>query len=288
MAPRPPFSKRIDAQSIEDHLAPRPGIPDGLMFSLLTFLEYHYTQKVPRVVPARRTPKQLRVQHLARLTGKDLPDTYDELMYEFRNNHELLLDAIDHALKYPDSKVQSGHDAASLIGSYLDDARSVYGVFYLDADEYQLVLRQPPEMTTLIEEVLTKRDRASEHLRQAWSQAFSRDGTDPNSASVTATMAIEAAAKDIIIPDDPKATLGKMISAMEHKPEKWTTDFESSDEDSVKTVIGMMKMVWKGHLRHGDPDQPLDVPESRCEMILHTAVLLVHWFQSGRVRPASS
>jgi len=75
-----------------------------------------------------------------------------------------------------------------------------------------------------------------------------------------------------------------MIAAMEAKPTKWATDLTSPDLDGVGTVIGMMKAVWKGHLRHGNPSEPLDVPAERCEMIVHSAALLVHWFTSGRMR----
>ena len=286
MAPRPPLSRRKDKQSIEDYLAPRPGIPDGLLPSFVNFLENHFTYVVPRVLPARRAVRKNRVLHLARRIELNLPSTHSDLMYEFHHNEELVLDAIDHVLKFPESDIQSGYSAAELIAGYLSDARSVYDVFQVGDDEYELVFRQPSEVTELVEGVLTKRDRASDHLRQAWSHAFGRDEPDPNAACMAATMAIEAVAKDTIIPDNSMATLGRMISAMEDKSDKWTTDFGSSYEDSVETVTGMMKMVWQGHLRHGDPEQPLDVPEDRCEMILHTAVLLVHWFQSGRIRLA--
>ena len=61
-----------------------------------------------------------------------------------------------------------------------------------------------------------------------------------------------------------------MIAAMEAKPTKWATYLTSPDLDGVGTVIGMMKAVWKGHLRHGNPNEPLDVPSERCEMIVHS------------------
>ncbi len=75
-----------------------------------------------------------------------------------------------------------------------------------------------------------------------------------------------------------------MLKVVEAKPEKWTTVFESSDAGSLETVISMMQMMWKGHLRHGNPEEPIDVSTEQCEMIVHTAALLVHWFGSGRIK----
>ena len=86
----------------------------------------------------------------------------------------------------------------------------------------------------------------------------------------------------MVIPDDPEPTLGKMCSAVRAKPEKWETD--STFVGGVQTVLAMMDMVWKGHLRHGDEDAPLEVPQEAAEMTVQTAVLLVSWFRSGRIR----
>ena len=97
-----------------------------------------------------------------------------------------------------------------------------------------------------------------------------------------AVKAIEIAAKPVITPDDPVSTLGKMIGAIRDKPDKWETDSEF--DGSVNTVLSMMEMVWKGHLRHGDETAPLEVTQESAEMTVQTAVLLVSWFRSGRIR----
>ncbi|MCY4104684.1 MAG: hypothetical protein OXG55_15725 [bacterium] len=209
----------------------------------------------------------------------------------FCQDEELLLDAIDHALRYPDVRQRdtyiehNPHDSARTLKSHLADARSVYDVFHIKDLEYELGYRQPSEITTLIEDVVSSRTRAAEHLQRAWSLAFSRD-PELNSACVEAAKAIEAAARDTIEPNNSRATLGTMIAAMKAKPMKWTTDLTSPDLDGIEIVINLMTTVWKGHLRHGNPNEPLDVTGQRCEMIVHTAALLVHWFSSGRVKQA--
>lgn len=286
MTPKPPWSVRKDRKRTDEFFVLREGIPEGLGNSLMDFLASHYTGRYDDVAVAR-------VERLARVVGRDLPRSRSELLTLFLQNEELMLDAIDHALSYPaedaynpyNRSAQNVHMRAQELKSCFDEARSVYDVFRVDGPEYELGYRQPPEITELVEDVTSNRDRASEHLRRAWSLAFSRD-SDPNAACVEATKAIEAAAGATIEPSNPRATLGTMIAAMEAKSSKWATDLTSPSLDGVGTIIGMMKTVWKGHLRHGNPDDPLDVPAERCEMIVHSAALLVHWFSSGRVRQA--
>ena len=278
MAPRPPWSVRKNRKSVDEFYVLREGIPDGLMNSLIDFLSVHYTIGYSDV-------RVERTEHLARITGRSLPRDRQQLLTAFLRDEDLLLDAIDHVLAYPDFNIQVPWEAAEMVKSYLDDARSVYDIFHIGGDEYKIDYRQPPEITQLVEHVTSDGSRAAEHLRRAWLLAFSRDA-DPNAACVEATKAIEAAARDTVEPNNTRATLGTMIAAMEAKPTKWATDLTSPDLDGVGIVIGMMKAVWKGHLRHGNPNDPLDVPAERCEMIVHSAALLVHWFSSGKVRQA--
>ena len=73
-----------------------------------------------------------------------------------------------------------------------------------------------------------------------------------------------------------------MCTAIRDKPDKWETDSEF--DGSVNTVLAMMDMVWRGHLRHGDESAPLEVSQEAAEMTVQTAVLLVSWFRSGRIR----
>ena len=224
-----------------------------------------------------------RTEHLARLTERELPQFPGELRELVSHDPELLLDAIDHALQYPGPNEAELLDLLDRVVSYLDDARSVYDVVRLDGLKCELAWRQPPELTEIVANVTSDRSRASDHLRRAWSHAFARQ-PDPSAACIEAAKAVEAAARATIEPNNPKATLGTMLKAVEVKPEKWTTVFESSDARSLETVISMMRMIWKGHLRHGNPEEPLDVSTEQCEMIVHTAALLVHWFGSGRIK----
>ena len=274
MTPRPPWSKRQTSESIEEFFVLREGVPDGLRNSLLGIFEDYFIRRGH--VDVERT------EHLARLTERDLPQYLGLLRELVSDDPELLLDAIDHALQHPRPVTQPSGLLERVV-SYLDDARSVYDVAQLDGWKCELVWRQPPELTEIVAKVTSDRSRASDHLRRAWSHAFARQ-PDPSAACIEAAKAVEAAALATVEPNNRRATLGTMLKAMEAKPEKWTTVFESSDAGSLETAISMMRMIWKGHLRHGNPEEPIDVSTEQCEMIVHTAALLVHWFSSGLIK----
>ena len=249
----------------------REGVPDGLQGSLLEIVYAYYG----------RSPKgPTRVAHLARLTDRALHEP-DNLLDVVEDDHELLLDAVDHALSYPNLD----HDPeplAEAVKSFLDDARSAYDVTEADWPRFELTWRQPPEITELVEQATSARSRAADHLRRAWSHAFARE-PKPTEACLDAVKAVEAAARPTIEPNNDKATLGTMIKAVEQKPQKWTTSCPAG-AGSVETVAAMMRMIWKAHLRHGNANEPLDVPVETCEMLVHTAAVLVHWFTTGRIR----
>ena len=275
MTPRPPWSKRQTSESIEEFFVLREGVPDGLRNSLLGVFDDYFLRR--GLVDVERT------EHLARLTERQLPQYVGSLRELVSHDSELLLDAIDHALQYPGADEQASLSLLKKTMSYFDDVRSVYDVVQIDGLKCELARRQPPELTEIVAKVTSDRSRASEHLRRAWSHAFARQ-PDPSAACIEAAKAVEAAALATIEPNNPKATLGTMLKVVETKPEKWTTVFESSDAGSLETVISMMWMIWKGHLRHGNPEEPIDVSTEQCEMIVHTAALLVHWFSSGRIK----
>ena len=275
MTPRPPWSKRQTSESIEEFFVLREGVPDGLRNSLLGVFDDYFIRG--GFIDLQRT------EHLARLTGRALPQYPGELRALVWNDQELLLDAIDHLLQYPGGDPTESRHLLERVVSYLSDARSVFDVVQLDGWKCELVWRQPPELTEIVAKVTSDRSRASDHLRRAWSHAFARR-PDPSAACIEAAKAVEAAARATIEPNNPRATLGTMLKVVEAKPEKWTTVFESSDAGSLETVISMMQMMWKGHLRHGNPEEPIDVSTEQCEMIVHTAALLVHWFGSGRIK----
>ncbi|MXY09980.1 MAG: hypothetical protein F4Z00_11140 [Acidimicrobiaceae bacterium] len=230
--------------------------------------------------PGRTRTHEARLGRLERTIDRSvLPgDTRSALVFlrqALDSDDGLLLDAADVALTW------ASEDKAALLEAFSVEARSTYGVGVDEDDVYMIQRRQPEELSSLIETEATQPGRQAEHLRIAWAKCFGLH-PDLNEACTEVVKAIEVAAKPVVTPDDPLATLGKMISAVRDKPEEWETDSEF--DGSVQTVLAMMDMVWNGQLRHGDEDAPLEVSQEAAEMTVQTAVLLVSWFRSGRVR----
>lgn len=122
--------------------------------------------------------------------------------------------------------------------------------------------------------------RSHQHLVAAWMRLSGRDPY-PGGAYREAVRAVEAAAKPIVLPNDALATLGKMIRALEDKPEKWTTTLGSVDD-----VTAMMKSVWTGQLdRHGTDDEsvPLNVNQEQADAAVHICLTLTRLFGGGHV-----
>ena len=274
---KPLFSERRDG---EQSSVLHEGVPDFLFPSLLDWTLEHFLVGLS----GKNVTDQDMILRLERRARRALPPRAktdpQALVREFQDDDNLLLDAIDFVLSQ-EHFYRHGNYNLGQLESILEDAGSAYCVGTDENDSLELQFRQSEEIAALIEGEVNQPGRAADHLRNAWSRCFGRD-PDPKGACREAVEAIEVAAKPVIIPDDPVATLGKMCSAIRLKPEKWVTDSEF--DGSVETVLAMMDMAWKGHLRHGDESAPLEVSQESAEMTVQTAVLLVSWFRSERIR----
>lgn len=271
---RPPFSVRQDSEQREAFFALQTGIGDGLRPLLRTWAINMYRESERNEIDyTKLTNLELSIDQ--QVTPDSRRVDASQFSIALTSDPRLLLDAVDVSLGWAED------DDARLLEHFLKMARSEYCVGRDENGDYELQFRQTREMTELIESEANQPGRAAEHLRSAWSRCFGRD-PDPNDAYSEAVKAIEVAAKPVVTPDDPLATLGKMIGAVRDKPEKWETD--SGLDGSVQTILSMMDMVWKGQLRHGDEDAALEVSQEAAEMTVQTAVLLVSWFRSGRIR----
>ena len=273
MVVRPPLSVRQNPERLDEFQALHEGVSAGLRPSLLSWTKMRCASYGPTFA------NEAKVGHLERTINHEVVGGNRKLLPELEKSlavdDDLLLDAADVALTWA-----SAHEVA-LLEAFFVEARSTYGIGVDEDDVYMIQLRQPEELSRLIEAEATQPGRPAEHLRIAWSRCFGLH-SDLNEACTEVVKAIEVAAKPVVTPDDPLATLGKMIGAIRLKPEKWETD--SGFGGSVQTVLAMMDMVWKGQLRHGDEDAPLEVSQEAAEMTVQTAVLLVSWFRSNRIR----
>ena len=274
---RPPFSirKNRDPESRERYETLRDGVPSGLLLTLLNFVVEYI--RGPTDLRGHQTVEGPHRERLSRIVDQAVPWRLDDLWEQLQEDSDLLLDAVDYVVHYCPVSPQV---AANLRVAF-DEARSAYTIGVDGNGHYGLQERQPAELTELMNRSLSGRDEAARQLGAAWSSAFGR-APDLKAACDAAVAAVEAAAKPVVIPNDDRATLGLIIKALEAKPEKWTT--ATGAKRDVESVIGMLRLVWTGFTRHGGDPSPIPLTAELAQMIVHTAVLLVHWFQSGSVR----
>ena len=280
MQPKPPFSVRTNPESLEDFFVLKEGLPHWVQEPMWRFLNDRFYVRGRHgwhfALPF--------LDLLGGLTGHKLPRNQADLQRRFFGDDELFLDAVDFGLHWVSEERDARKDVEQLT-LYLEHARSVYTIGKDDDGKYEIQYRQPPELTRLVEETTRGRDRSARHIREAWSSAFKRDA-NLNAAGAAAVKAVEVVAKPVIIPNNDRATLGQIIRAMRDKPAKWETDSEA--DRGFETVTEMMDQIWKGHYRHGDETKPFEASAAGTEMIVHLAVLVVHWFNSGKIRRVSS
>jgi hypothetical protein len=228
----------------------------------------------------------LRSVEIAIRTPLDIDDynMWKTLAEKLRRDDELFLTCLDRVVY-----VLGISDRVPSIESLeflLHQGGSVWRVSQIGYQNYELQKRVDEEARQAALEVMSSSDEASAHLREAWSDIFGRD-PDPTDGYHRAVKAVETVAQPVISPQDTVATLGKMISAMSDKPEKWRVVlYRDTPAEAVDDVVAMMRLLWKGqHDRHGKPGAP-DVSKEEAEAAIHLAVTLVQWFRTGVVSTA--
>jgi hypothetical protein len=178
------------------------------------------------------------------------------------------------------------HTSMGFLERMLQEAGSVWKVgFDDDTQAFGLQRRVDETATAAAEATMGGATRASEHLRIAWNAAYRRE-PDASKTYNHAIKAVEAAARPIVTPNDANATLGRMINAMNSKPDKWRSRFTDPGIPVVPVIVEMMKLIWKSQLdRHGTDDETvaLSVTLDESHDALQLAITLVQWFQGGAI-----
>lgn len=129
-------------------------------------------------------------------------------------------------------------------------------------------------------------------MQDAWALAF---GRDPNllEAWNNAIKSIETLLKPVVLPDDEKATIGKMTKALRDKPEKWACflpDREYSFEGKkivkvgVEVFIDALSLIGYQPNRHGGGIVE-EVDETAARGVLFLAVTVLGWLREGVLVP---
>lgn len=156
----------------------------------------------------RTFPLQDAINAFAGITDRYLPRFPDDAFKMLAENRAMLLDAVDFVLGRISATSNTARNTRNL-SSHSAKIEAPTPWERNGSGRLELQHRQPEAVTALIAQVTSNSDRASEHLRQAWSKAFGMK-PDPNGACIEAAAAIEIAAEPIISPNSAKVTLGTL------------------------------------------------------------------------------
>lgn len=130
---------------------------------------------------------------------------------------------------------------------------------------------------------------AAGQLREAWGCVYALR-PDPVKGYWLAVKAVESAAHAVVLPDDAKATLGRMLGHLKASRDRFSLVIGGpGGRGEVGPLIECMRLLWEGQTsRHGSRSPTRDETLEEAVMAVHLAVMLVQWFTSGAVRELPS
>lgn len=283
-----------DPGKAEEYDALVEGVPPWVTRGLTEWLnEYFltwYSSERREPLPNEKALRDVEVRVRIPLDWKyGASSAHPDLLQKCVAGGEKFLSVVDFALSQIAHKGDGNdHDAAFALETLLRDAGSAWMV---GPTGRSLARRVQPVAVEAARQVMAGGSRAGHYLGEAWHYTYGRN-PHPGTAYREAVRAVEAAARPVISPKNPKATLGTIINELrDARPGKFATAFEGNGPgvNALDAVRALMGLVWTNQLdRHGtdDDEVPLHVSPEQAEAAVHAAVALVQWFERGVVRQA--
>lgn len=282
--PEAPFSVRIGARLPDRELW--EGIPDWLLEPLLDWLEENLGRWSVRQLSLRlriplqqsESPKRVLRDALMQRAGESERGRWD------------ILDAIDFLCRtdtdgelaiprtFIGGQPLAGTEPLAALDRLLVNGGSAYRW-----RKGRLERRVDDSAVAAFERATaTASDEASMHLRRAWSATYGRD-PDPSRAYGDAVRAVEAVACPLVLPDDQRPTLGKVIARLRQRPSDWTFILPGERESAgIGPLQLMLQLLWTAQRsRHAGGPDTRDQLMAETEAAVSLAITLVQWFQSG-------
>jgi len=183
---------------------------------------------------------------------------------------EDLLDVVDCVLWVADRQ-NFGVDEVAL-EELLDQAASVWRV---SDDGTALERRVSDELADTVRLATTPEDEASKELRQAWSNAYGRNG-NPSYAWSHAVKALEALLLQEVCPNQAKGNLGHVVGELKKtEGNKWLSSFPGRERDhSTLPLAAALELVWPNPDRHSEPN-PRTPTEAEARSVVAVTAALV-------------
>ena len=194
-----------------------------------------------------------------------------ELLAWAEVNEDNFLDLIDAMLRFHPKRGVYSPDLTDI----LDHCASVWIV---NQDQDGLERRVSDELAEVVRLTTTPMDEASNQLRDAWSNAYGRNGS-PSYAWVHAIKAVEALLCPVVVPNKSKPTLGDVLGVLRgNNGNKWRGSLPGKDKDHpVAPVVGALELLWPNPDRHGEPNpRPPTEEEARSVVAVAAALIQAH------------
>jgi len=281
---------------------PREELPDHVMSSVQTFMEPFFFGHGPSAeggfYGGGRSQRSFarEIERTCQLPG--LPWHQGDVavanaiwaaMYQDR---ALAVRVIDYALGDP----WMGYDAQGMGAAVpeFDNALRQAGANYIvvhpnpQRSEFALEKRVSSPTAATMSAATATPGNASEHLGKARRAAFGQE-PDPSKAYWEAVKAVEAAAIPVVTPNDPTATLGKILGELRNNPQKFSMVFARDASlgkgtmlTPLEVVIALADLLWKNQTdKHGTPEPPVPITQGQAEVAVPIAVTLVEMFRSA-------
>jgi hypothetical protein len=126
-------------------------------------------------------------------------------------------------------------------------------------------------------------DEASDHLVEAWSNAYGRP-TDASDAWDHAIKALEVVLIKVVVPKQDKPTLGHVVQHLRTQGHLWKLGLPGPNGDySVEPLVAMLDLIWPNPDRHGNP-QDRHVPSiEEARQAVQLAVAIMQWARDGQI-----
>lgn len=146
--------------------------------------------------------------------------------------------------------------------------------YRVDFENQRLIQRVDDTVYAAYETAVSVQDVASEHLAKAWLATYSRD-TNYDVAVAEATKAVEAVCAPLVIPNDKKPSIGKMIRAIKDSPRNWECSLPATrDRNAVEQFAAALSLVNYAQSRHAGG---LNSSREHSVALLLQAVTVVAW-----------
>jgi hypothetical protein len=96
-------------------------------------------------------------------------------------------------------------------------------------------------------------------------------------------MAIEAAGRTIVLPNDRSAHLGRIIGELRSNPDRFRIVLaeQADGANALERFVSLLELIWRGHHRHGDETKVRRHSLEEARMAVLLAVVAVQVLSDG-------